>query len=100
MFILEETSIAKATQRARELHPIVRIIGFGKYTVTGSQPGSLYTVTCGRDQYGQKVVNCTCKTRDGIACKHGMAAVALHIYMATVKALFERSVRRAAWQVR
>jgi predicted amidohydrolase len=37
MFIIEETELAKAIERARELHPTVRVIVFGEYTVTGSQ---------------------------------------------------------------
>lgn len=80
MFTLETTEIAKAIDRAKQLHPKVRMIAFGKYEVSGSK-GNSYIVNCYRDR-GQKVIDCACKTQDGIACKHGMAAVSLHICMA------------------
>ena len=99
MFALEETELSRAVERAKALHPTVRIIGFGKYSVTGSQAGSLYTVRCWKEN-GKRWVDCTCKTADGIACKHGVAAVALHIYMATVKMIMERRARRTAYRVR
>lgn len=80
MFIIEKTDIAKAIERARELHPKVRMIRFGVYEVSGSK-GNTYTVCCQRQSIG-KVVDCTCKTKDFTACKHGMAAVSLHIAVA------------------
>ena len=81
MFIIEKTPIAKAIENAKALHPVVRMVRFGLYTVTGSK-GNEYIVRCWREN-GQKVVDCTCATRDGVACKHGMAAVPLHSYAAT-----------------
>jgi hypothetical protein len=80
MFTLETTQISRAIENARQLHPKVRMIRFGEYAVTGSK-GNSYTVRCFSDR-GQKVVDCQCQTRDGVACKHGMAAVSLHIAMA------------------
>ena len=47
MFRLEETEIAKAVERCRELHPTVRVIHFGEYIVTGAQEGIRYTTKCG-----------------------------------------------------
>lgn len=96
MFRLEETDVAKAIERARELHPTVRCTGAGEYTVTGSQPGTLYTVKCYRDEQGFKTVDCSCKTKDGVACKHGMAATALHLYMATIEMIIRRRAARVA----
>lgn len=81
MFIIEKTEIAKAIENARKLHPVVRMVRFGLYTVTGSK-GNEYIVRCWREK-GMKHVDCTCPTRDGVACKHGMAAVPLHSYAAT-----------------
>jgi hypothetical protein len=81
MFIIEETPIAKAIANAKALHPKVRMVRFGLYEVTGSK-GNTYIVRCWRDRAG-KNVDCSCATRDGIACKHGMAAVPLHSYAAT-----------------
>jgi hypothetical protein len=80
MFIIEETNIAGAIKRAKDLHPKVRMIEFGVYSVTGSK-GNTYTVRCQRQSIG-KVVDCTCKTKDFTACKHAMAAVSLHIEVA------------------
>lgn len=81
MFTLEKTEVAQAIERAKVLHPHVRMVTFGLYEVTGST-GNTYQVRCWKDRAGRHV-DCTCRTRDGIACKHGMAAVALHIFYAT-----------------
>jgi hypothetical protein len=98
MFRLEETEIAKAIDRCRELHPTVRAVTgtFGEYTVTGSNAGTAYTVKCYRDPEGFKTVDCSCKTRDGVACKHGVAALALHIYCAMVRQIITRRAARLA----
>ena len=80
MFTLETTEISRAIDNAKALHPKVKMLRFGEYEVSGSK-GNSYTVKCYRDK-GQKVVDCACKTRDGIACKHGLAAVSLHIGLA------------------
>jgi hypothetical protein len=80
MFIIEDTPIARAIQNAKALHPKVKMVEFEKYEVTGSK-GRTYTVRCSR-RNEQKVVDCTCQTRDFTACKHGMAAVSLHIAVA------------------
>jgi hypothetical protein len=80
MFTLETTEVARAIENARALHPKVKMRRFGEYEVSGSK-GNAYTVKCYRDR-GQRVIDCECPTRDGIACKHGMAAVSLHIGLA------------------
>lgn len=98
MFRLEDTEIAKAVDRCRELHPTVRVIAFGEYTVTGSTAGSLYTVKCYRDAEGFKTVDCSCKTRDGVACKHGIAALTLHLYMAAAQMVVAKVAQRRARQ--
>lgn len=81
MFIIEETEIAKAVERAKSFHPKVRMISFGQYAVSGSQGEHL--VRCFRDERGYKVIDCDCNTRDGIACRCGMAAASLHIGVAS-----------------
>jgi hypothetical protein len=81
MFRLEETEIVAAVKRARELHPSVKIVRFGEYVVSGSK-GARYIVKCYRDSEGFKTVDCSCKTIDGVACKHGVSALPLHIHMA------------------
>ncbi len=80
MFSLETANIEKAINNAKALHPKVKMIEFGKYEVTGSK-GNTYTVKCYR-KGGEKIVECNCATRAGIACKHGLAACSLHIAMA------------------
>ena len=80
MFALETTQTSRAIANAKRLHPKVKMVSFGEYQVTGSR-GNAYTVRCFRDR-GHKVVDCSCPTRDGVACKHGMAAVSLHIAVA------------------
>lgn len=82
MFILTtKDKLANAIRRAKELHPHVRVIRFGEYEVTGST-GNTYLVKCYRDEQNQKVVDCRCKTSNGIACKHAVAALPLHIHLA------------------
>lgn len=81
MFALEETKIAKAIERAKKMHPRVSVIRFGVYAVTASQ--GRHIVRCYRDEKGQKIVDCDCKTRDGIACRCGVAVLPLHLYLAT-----------------
>ena len=80
MFTLETAEISRAIENAKALHPKVKMLCFGKYEVSGSK-GNSYTVKCYRAN-GEKIIDCTCPTRDGIACKHGMAAVSLHIGLA------------------
>lgn len=80
MFVIGETEVGKAIENARQLHPKVKMILFGEYLVSGSRSSS-YIVRCYRDR-GLKIVDCGCPTRDGVACKHGMAAVSLHIGLA------------------
>jgi hypothetical protein len=83
MFTLEETEIAKAIERAKQFHPKVRMITFGQYAVTATK--GEHVVCCYRDEQGQKVVDCDCKTRDGLACRCGVAAVSLHIGIAALR---------------
>ncbi|MBA3767175.1 MAG: hypothetical protein H0W99_09350 [Acidobacteria bacterium] len=94
MFRIEEKELSRAIEAARKLHPTVRVIEFGTYTVTGSNPLRLYTVKCYRDPQGFKTIDCTGKTQDGIACKHSMAALALHLWMAAVRFAAVRKVQR------
>ena len=82
MFIVtKKEALTKAITRAKALHPRVRFVRFGEYQVTGSE-GNEYTVRCYRDEQNQKVVECECPTKNGIACKHGVAALPLHIHLA------------------
>ena len=80
MFCLEKTQLDKAIQNAKALHPKVKMIRFGEYAVSGSR-GNEYRVKCYRF-FGEKVIECNCKTKDGVACKHGAAALPLHLHVA------------------
>jgi hypothetical protein len=80
MFRLEDANLKRAIERARKLHPKVRCVTFGLYEVTGSK-GNTYLVRCWKEKIG-KFVDCSCRTRDGLACKHGVAAIPLHSFMA------------------
>ncbi len=80
MFNLETTQLDRAIQNAKALHPKVKMIRFGEYAVSGSR-GNEYRVKCYRF-FGEKVVECNCKTKDGVACKHGAAALPLHLHVA------------------
>jgi predicted nucleotidyltransferase component of viral defense system len=98
MFRLEDTEIAKAVDRCKEVKPTVRVVSFGEYTVTSSKnDGTTYTVKCYRDQQGFKTIDCNCKAgeRDHV-CFHAMAAVALHLYMAAVQMVIRRRAARLA----
>ncbi len=82
MFILKsQETIEKAIERAKSVHPKVRVRNFGEYEVTGSA-GNSYTVRCEK-RNGLKVVDCNCVAGTfGTPCFHAAAAVAQHTYMA------------------
>jgi hypothetical protein len=80
MFRLGTADLNKAIERARSLHPKVKCVMFGLYEVTGSK-GNTYLVRCWKER-GGKFVDCSCQTKDGTACKHGVAAIPLHSFMA------------------
>ena len=83
MFALETTDLSRAIQNAKVLRSKVRMVRFGEYAVTGSR-GNSYTVKCYRF-FGEKVVDCNCPTKDGVACKHGVSAVLLHLHVAATR---------------
>lgn len=84
MFNLETTNLDRAIQNAKALRPKVRMIRFGVYAVSGSR-GNSYTVKCFRF-FGEKVVDCSCPTKDGVACKHSVCALPLHLHVAAQRA--------------
>lgn len=83
MFRLGTADLSRAIKRARALHPKVKCVVFGLYVVTGSA-GDTYIVRCWREKTG-KYVDCSCKTRDGVPCKHSVAAIPLHSHMARTR---------------
>jgi hypothetical protein len=83
MFNLETTELGRAIKKAKALRPKVRMVCFGEYRVSGSRDNE-YTVKCYRF-FGEKVVECNCPTKDGVACKHGVSAVLLHLHVAATR---------------
>jgi len=84
MFTLEMADVSRAIERVKQFHPKVKMVRFGEYEVTGSN-GS-HRVRCYRDERGRKAVECDCLTRDGLACRCGVAAVSLHVAVAAMRA--------------
>lgn len=81
MFALETAKLDDAIEKAKQLHPKVKMACFGEYQVTGST-GNDYTIRCYRSAAGLKIVDCSCQTKDGVTCQHGLAAASLHIAVA------------------
>ncbi|MDQ3819763.1 MAG: hypothetical protein M3362_19100 [Acidobacteriota bacterium] len=83
MFILNsKETIKKAIERAKAVHPKVRVKAFGEYEVTGAA-GNLYKVRCER-RNGLKVIDCDCVAGTfGTLCFHAAAAIAKHTYLAS-----------------
>ncbi len=83
MFILEDNDLVKrAAERCRKNKPKIKVKRFGSYYVSSSTEGEWYDVYCTRSPNGDKVVSCSCPTRDGLVCYHGVAAATFHIAMA------------------
>ncbi len=83
MFILKGIQqLEKAIEKAKKLRPRVEFDRFGRYRVSGSK-GGYYTVVCGKDERGQKVVECGCKGAErGLICYHAASALSLHVGLA------------------
>ncbi len=76
-----KAQIEKAIERAKAIHPKVRVKTFGEYEVTGHS-GALYTVRCAR-KGGVKVVDCSCPAgQHSTPCFHSVVAIAQHTYLA------------------
>lgn len=82
MFILKNREqLQKAEEKAKQRKPKVKMIEFGRYLVSSSE-GGFYQVTCRKNENGEKVVSCACKTKDGVVCYHAVACIGLHIVLA------------------
>ncbi len=80
------TAIEKAITKARTVKPRVRVNCFGSYTVENKTTGATYTVTCEKRD-GKRFAHCSCRAGElGRACYHLVAAVGVHIQLATEQA--------------
>ncbi len=76
--------VARAIERAKARRPRVTVKSFGVYQVTGSA-GNLYIVRCEK-RGGIKFLDCECVAgRFGSPCFHAMAAVSVHIGIASMR---------------
>jgi hypothetical protein len=76
--------MAKAIERAKARHPLVKVRQFGEYEVTSSA-GNRYKVRCER-RGKVKVVDCDCIAGQfGTPCFHAMAAACVHIGIAAMR---------------
>jgi hypothetical protein len=76
-----KAQIEKAIERAKVIHPKVRVKTFGEYEVSG-HAGALYTVRCAR-KGDVRVVSCDCVSGQyGTPCYHSVVAIAQHSYLA------------------
>lgn len=84
MIILEHLfQLEDATRRAIEKKPALRIIAFGHYEVQGTSK-VWYTVTCKRNESGQRIIHCTCDKgyrHKNVACYHMVPAIGAHILL-------------------
>jgi hypothetical protein len=88
MFELTQIQKAdKAIERARQIHPRVRVVKFGEYLVTNSTKQYAYTVRCVRTPQGRRLLECTClASENGRICFHLAAGAAVHVGIARMRA--------------
>ncbi len=85
MLEITKESIEKATAKARQTKPLVKVIEFRLYQVTNRTSGAKYTVKFSKVG-GKKFAECDCKATK--ICYHIGSTIGLHIVLAaqTVKA--------------
>jgi uncharacterized Zn finger protein len=83
MIKLETKSMTKAIERAKNIHPTVRVISANErsYAVTGSK-GDVYTVRFAVAS-GHKLGECNCPARD--LCYHIAAAASVNIAVQSMR---------------
>jgi hypothetical protein len=85
MIEITKESIEKATAKARQTKPLVKVIEFRTYQVTNKITGATYTVKFSKVG-GKKFAECDCKATK--ICYHIGSAIGIHIVLSeqTVKA--------------
>jgi hypothetical protein len=83
MIEINETNIQKATEKARQTKPLVKVIEFRLYSVTNKETGANYTVKFSKIG-GKKFADCTCKCglQGKYVCKHIAASIGIHLLLA------------------
>lgn len=80
MFIFTDLDqIEGARKRAMREGLKAEVVTLGKYRVKSKRTGEYYDVFCGRNPKGEKIVSCSCETKDDIPCKHAYVAIMKHI---------------------
>ncbi len=79
MLEINEQNTQKATAKARQTKPLVKVIEFRLYQVTNKITGANYTVKFSKIN-NQKFAECDCKATK--VCYHIGAAIGIHIVLA------------------
>jgi hypothetical protein len=86
MIELTANKIATATNKARIVKPLVKVLEFGSYRVTNKATGASYTVTCKRAG-NLKLASCTCRAGlKNLVCYHLAASLPIHLVLASQRA--------------
>jgi hypothetical protein len=89
MIEITKESIEKATAKARQTKPLVKVIEFRHYQVTNRENGNTYTVKFSKVG-NRKFAECDCKAGQAgkFLCYHVGSSIGYHIVLAeqTVKA--------------
>jgi hypothetical protein len=85
MLEITKENLEKATAKARQTKPLVKVIEFRLYQVTNRTSGAKYTVKFSKVG-GKKFAECDCKATR--TCYHIAASIGIHLLLAaqTVKA--------------
>jgi hypothetical protein len=85
MIKLEIKKMTNAIKRARQVRPFVKWLGERRYSVTGSDRQTKYTVNFAVAN-GMKLAECNCRAgRDGMMCFHVAAAAAVNVAIASMR---------------
>ena len=76
---LDKKSVEKAISKAKEVKPLVKVLGFNQFQVAGSKPGEMYCVSfMGRGETFSAVCSCKANASGGKVCYHVAAAANLY----------------------
>lgn len=84
MIELTNQNIEKASAKAKQTKPLVKIIEFRRYSVTNRETGANYTVKftkIGNKKFGE--CDCKCGQAGKYVCKHIAASLPIHLVLAS-----------------